>query len=403
MLNRISLLISLLGVILTLHLWIQKERNFDQGCWGVSREAINSNSGGCNDQALKKHSEFLGFSVAAWGYTFYFLSAVLAMAKLILPDNWARHSHALAEMAVALALPFSLYLVGIQAFIAKTFCPLCLISSALVATLFAIHVVQYRRGFEPVPEAKRPQEIGYASAMTFIASGLLAALMIMVNQIGTRRLDQGEQAKQFETMLGRTLPKFIEPKRLLEMKPALYNPDQPPLKTSDWMGRELPALGNNPALPVVAFLDPNCPSCKFTYATIRLLGERYAEQAQFHVISRVLWPRSELQTQALELAAQEGKYHEMWALQFERAKKDGLGLAELTECFASLGLDTRNLEQRLASVRPAVLERRDRAIAAGVRGTPTLYIRGRAVANGSTDLQSLTRLIDQALSMSASP
>jgi hypothetical protein len=45
--------------------------------------------------------------------------------------------------------------------------------------------------------------------------------MILVNQVGTRRLDQGETVQQFETMLGKSLPKYIEPARLLEVKPAL--------------------------------------------------------------------------------------------------------------------------------------------------------------------------------------
>lgn len=397
MLNRLSLLLALTGMLLALHLWIQKERNFDQGCWGVTTTATASaTAGGCTNEELKKYSEFLGVSVAAWGYAFYFLTAALALGKILLPETTARTCQTASEVAVALAFPFSLYLVWVQAFVAKAFCPLCLLSSGLVAALFVLHAIQYRRGFVPVPEARRPVETGYAATMAFLAAGLLAALLLMVNGIATRRLDQGEQARQFEAMLARALPKQIDPQRLQEMKPALFNDDLPRLPLTEWLTGELPPLGHNPAVPVVVFLDPNCPSCKGSYAAIRVLAERYGDRAQFHVISRTLWPRSELQSQALELAAQAGKYHEMWQLQFDRAKKEGLTLVELSACFAALGLDTRDLETRLAAVRPAVLARRDRAMTAGIRGTPTLYISGRAVAQGSTDPASLAKLIEQA-------
>lgn len=384
-------------MVLSLHLWIQKERSFDQGCWGADQAAMLPAAGGCNDEQLKKYSEFLGVSVAAWGYGFYFLCAGLAFGKILFTGNAARSCHTASEMAVALAFPFSLYLVGVQAFVAKAFCPLCLLSAVLVTTLFALHVAQYRRGFEPLSEERRSVEIGYASGMVFLAMGVLAALMIMVNQIGTRRLDRGETARQFEAMLAKTLPKHIEPARLLEMKPALYNPELPPLDLKAWLTGELPALGVNPGLSVVAFLDPNCPGCKGTYATIKLLAGRYGDRAQFHVISRTLWPYSELQSQALDVAAQNGKYHEMWKAQFDHAKKGGMNPAELESLFRELGLTTENLAQRLADVRPAVLARREQAIAAGVRGTPTIYVNGRAVAHASTDLPSMSKLLEQEL------
>lgn len=395
--NRLSLLISLCGLIVSLHLWIQKERNFDQGCWGADRSLASQVDSGCNDQELKKHSELLGVSVAAWGYAFYMAMAALSFGKILLPDKGAQACHTVSEMAVALAFPFSVYLAWVQAFVAKAFCPLCLISGALVTGLFILHAVQYRRGFEPIEEARRPLEIGYASAMAFLAMGVLAALMIMVNQIGSRRLDQGETARQFEAMFERTLRKHIEPAQLLEMKPALYNAELPPLDLKEWLNGELPFMGANPGLSVVAFLDPNCPGCKGTFTTVKLLAGRYGDRARFHVISRTLWPYSELQSQALELAAEAGKYHEMWEAQFEHAQKGGLNLAELGKLFRKLGITTEDLEKRLATVRPAVLARRDRAMAAGVRGTPTVYINGRAVAQSSTDLPSLSKLIEEAL------
>ena len=43
MLNRVILFLSLAGMILAIHLWIQHERNFDKGCWGLGESVTQSN------------------------------------------------------------------------------------------------------------------------------------------------------------------------------------------------------------------------------------------------------------------------------------------------------------------------------------------------------------------------
>lgn len=399
MFNRLVLFLSLLGMVLALHLWVQKERNFDQGCWGVGQAGAVAPASpqGCTNSELQKASELFGVSVAAWGYAFYFFVGVMALGKVLLPPLAARRCHSASEVAVALAFPFSCYLIYVQAFVAHAWCPLCLVSSGLTAALFAIHGYQFAKGgHEPIPEAARPVEIGYAAGMGFVAMGALAALMIMVNQVGTRRFDQGENAKQFTAMVGRSLPTFIEPSRLLEMKPALVNREMAPLRQEEWLAADTPVTGQREGVSVVAFLDPNCPSCAGDFTRLVALAKQSKERVGLYVFSRVLWDHSLLQSQALELARQEGKYFEMWALQFERRKQGGLKLADIEGLFGELGLSTAGLEERLAAVRPTVVAVRDRAKAAGINGTPTIFIEGAAVDNTSRDERSLTKLIEQA-------
>lgn len=341
--------------------------------------------------------ELWGVSLATIGFGFYFFVCVMALAKILLPPVVARRCYAASEMAVALAFPYSCYLVYVQAFVAHAWCPLCLVSSGLTAALFAIHGYQFwKGGYEPIPDAARPVEIGYATGMGFVAMGALAALMIIVNQVGTRRFDQGESAKQFTVMVGRSLPTFIEPSRLLEMKPALLNREIPPLRQEEWLTSDTPVAGHRDGVNVVAFLDPNCPSCATDFSQLMTLAEQSKENVGLYVFSRVLWNYSILQSQALDLARQEGKYFEMWALQFERRKSGGLKLPDVEKLFVELGLNTAGLEERLGAVRPAIVAARDRAKAAGINGTPTIFIEGSPVDNASRDERSLIKLIERA-------
>ncbi|HEY4248499.1 MAG TPA: vitamin K epoxide reductase family protein [Lacunisphaera sp.] len=396
MLNRILLLLSVLGMVITLHLWVQKERNFDQGCWGFGEGVGSSFVSGCRDPQLQKVSTLLDASLATWGYCFYFLVGTLAFAKILLPYSIARHCHSFSEVAVALAFPFCCYLFYYQVFVAKALCPLCLISGSLVTGLFVVHIVQYRRGgFEPLPESARALELGYVSAIGFVSMSLFAALMIIVNQLGTRRLDQGESAAQFTTMVGRSLPNFIELQRLQEMKPARYASNIPPLKTGDWIKNDIPALGTPSPVNVVIFLDPNCPSCNREFATLTRLSERFKKQAAFYIIPRVLWDYSVLQTQALEIAKRENKYYEMWALQFDRQKQGGMKMSDIEKLFIDLGMDRTGLDDRLEAVRKETIALRDRAQAAGVHFTPTIFINNMAVDAGSNDEPSLVKLIER--------
>ena len=128
-------------MILALHLWIQKARNFDEDCWGFGgTPTVAASAGGCRSAELQKVSELLGVSVAAWGYGFYFFVAAMAFAKMILPPRTAGAAHTASEVAVALAFPYTAYVVYYQAAMAKAFCPLCLVSAGFVTALFVLHV-----------------------------------------------------------------------------------------------------------------------------------------------------------------------------------------------------------------------------------------------------------------------
>jgi thiol-disulfide isomerase/thioredoxin len=280
---------------------------------------------------------------------------------------------------------------------AKAFCPLCIVSALLVSSLFAIHVIKYwQGGFVATPADRRADEIGYAAGMSFVAVSALAAVLLFVNHLGTRGFDEGSDAEKFTSMVGRSLPRFIDAEKLGEMKPVGFNFNIPPLRTEDWITEGTPSLGTPGKINVVAFLDPNCPSCKGEYIMLESLAKRYSGQAAFYVFSRVLWDHSLLQSQALAIARDTGKYFDLWRVQLDRQRQGGLDLAAIEKIFGDLHLDTANLDGRLAAALPAVKAQRDRAIAAGINGTPTIFVDGLAVDDLSRDERSLEKLIERA-------
>lgn len=368
MINRLIFLTSVIGMCLAVHLWIQQERGFDRGCWGVGAQRAPV-AAGCNDPALEKASELWGVSNAVWGYAFYLAVGALALGKIFLGSVGSSRCRGAAEIAVTAALPYTAYLVFYQIRIAKAVCPLCMVSAGLVVLLAILHFLQWRRDESGrVDESRHGIETGRLAGILFVTLGLFGGILVFVDGVG-----------------GGPGAGHVRPARVV-----------PPLKLEEWISADTPKLGAPAGVTVIGFFDPNCPHCDRGYEMLVKLGERLGDRATVHVFVRVLWEYSLLQAQALELARREGRYFEMWQLQFARKKKGGLGLKELEELFRELKLETRDLEKRLAEVRPDALALRDKAKAAGINSTPMFFVDGQPVAGGDRGEDRLVKLIDDA-------
>jgi len=401
-LRQLTLLLCVLGAISMLHLWVLKQQNFDHGCWGFSGTSATSlDAGGCRDPKLQQADSLLGVPLTVWGYGLYFFVGTMAFAGVFASERVAQWAHLAAEAVLAAALPYCFYLVYFQFVVAKAYCPLCLLSDGLIFSLFTIHVIQHWRGFEEVPISNRGTELGCAAGILFGGTALMFALMLFVDRVGAGRLDQGDYT-QFDAALARSLPKFIDVARLREMKPALFDDTVPRVESSEWISPDTPVLGNANGVKILAFLDPNCPHCRDTFAMLKSLGDRYRSQAGIYILPRVLWDFSLLQSLGLEVAGREGKYWAMWQLQFDRQKRGGLDMADIRSLFKELNVSADHLDERLKSVRPDVVALRSRATAAGINRTPTIFVNGRAVAITSMDERSIGKLIEAARSRESS-
>lgn len=398
MANRLILWVSLAGMILTLHLWVQKARGFDQGCLGLGSQVAAPTSG-CTDPEIQAASHILGVSNAAWGYAFFFALAIASFGKIACSAAWARRLHLLGEIAVAIALLYSGYLVYFQAFVAEAFCALCLSSSALVATLAVLHAaLRLRGGFQPVDDATRTLELARAGGALFVGMGVLVGVMVFVNRLGTRPLDQGNARVEMRSAVGRWLPAYIDPQKLEEMRSCHFDGLRAPLDTSKIIGPKTPFLGKADGVPVVIFLDPHCSHCRQMHAIAVALAEKYSDRAKFYFLPRALWDYSIPATAALKLAEDSGKYFDLWKLEFSQPPRAQLGLEHLTSFYQQLGLDTQDLANRLEAARPQVLADRRRAAAAGIESLPAIFIDGREVFSSDTSAECLGRLLEASAS-----
>jgi thiol-disulfide isomerase/thioredoxin len=252
--------------------------------------------------------------------------------------------------------------------------------------------------------ADPPSDLRAPAAISFGGLALLISVLVFVDHLGTRPLDEDPAATQITRAVGAALPLYIDPARLSEMRTCRYDDsfptidpaalqltDFPPLKGHSGLGAvdRTPIKGAQAApTAVTVFYDPNCPHCKDYHPQLKRLVEQYQGRATFTVVPFMLWKESLTQVEALELAREAGKYNEMWDALLANQPPDGNGLtaAQLTPIFQALSLPTDNLSTRLAEAKAKVQSRQHHLYEAGIRGAPSIYINGEKVAayNAST-------------------
>lgn len=398
MINRLILWLSLAGMILTVHLWVQQARGFDQGCLGLEARAAVIAEGGCNDASLQAGSRLLGVSNVAWGYAFYFGLAVLSFGKIVATAAWSKRLHALGEILVVAGFLYSGYLLYFQTFVAEAFCVLCLLSIGLVTALFVLHAIKrLRGGHQPVADGARTVELGMAGGALFVAMGALIGMLVFVNRLGTRPFDQGSGAAEMRRIVGRMLPAYIDPEKLREMRACHFDAMATPLDLEKFIGRDTPFLGKAGGMPVIVFFDPHCGHCRRFNDVYLEVAEKYGDRARFYILPRVLWDYSIPAVAALKLAETSGKYFDVLREELKPLNRQRLNVDRLMEIYRSVGLDPADLAGRIESIRSQVIAERKRATTVGIRALPAVFINGRQVFSSDHSADCLGSLIEDAL------
>ena len=153
----------------------------------------------------------------------------------------------------------------------------------------------------------------------------------------------------------------------------------------------------------VEFLDFECEACGAMYPVVEELRAEYGDRVEFVV--RYFPIRShfnaERAAQAVEAAAQQGKFEQMYQKMFETQTTWAEQPVPKDDVFrgfaAELGLDMAKFDADYAD--PATLDRirADLAegTALGVEGTPTFFVNGEKLVPRSYD--DFTRALDNAL------
>ena len=154
------------------------------------------------------------------------------------------------------------------------------------------------------------------------------------------------------------------------------------------------AKGRRPvAVEVVEWGDFECPYCANAYPELKELRRRLGDRIDFtwrHFPLEAKHPHALLAAQAAETARAQGRFWEMHDTLFEH-QRDGLERDDLVGYARDIGLDVDSFtadldgDRHLARVR----EDYDAGVAAGIAGTPTIFIDGEPYL-GFYDAEALT-------------
>ncbi len=161
-----------------------------------------------------------------------------------------------------------------------------------------------------------------------------------------------------------------------------------------------PAKGPEDALvTIVEFSDFECPFCSRVLPSLRQVMENYSDTVrvvfrQFPLNS--IHPRAQKAAEASLCADDQGKFWEMHDVMFEEQKS--LEVAQLKEKAARLELDAEAFAACLDGDKYAEQVAADLSDgqAAGVSGTPAMFINGRFI-NGAVPYETLKEIIDREL------
>ena len=385
-LNRLIFGLALLGLLDTTHLWVQQQRQFEEGCFGVASLAPLEKAFDCASVVQSAAGTLLGVSNTIWGALFYATVALLSALALVRPALH-RHRYKLIRTGLlGIGLLYTLYLLYYQAFELATFCALCLVSAGLVLTMAGLQAYElftFRPATMERPERMRTERLALGGLA-------LVALLLMGADV---YLNDALSPKTPTTTAAAAT----------EAQPATqtcsFDTERPPVRYfRDLIMMNDPTAGNPDAkVVVIEYLDPNCPHCKHLHPIMKQVVDSYGLQAYFVFKPIPLWQFSIPQVAALYAAAREGKYEAMLEAQFARQRSGGLTLEEILDIAEAIGMDRDELVRQInEGVFNEYMQRQSRqASMIGVRGVPTVLINGHFVPGYARSVECLGQLIEQ--------
>ncbi|MBP9825371.1 MAG: DsbA family protein, partial [Thermoanaerobaculia bacterium] len=162
-----------------------------------------------------------------------------------------------------------------------------------------------------------------------------------------------------------------------------------------------PAKGGPVGSPItiIEFSDFQCPFCSRINPSIDQAKQVYGDKVRFvfRQFPLNIHPQAPKAGEASLCANEQGKFWEMHDALFADQQK--LSVPDLKATAAKVGVDVAKFDACLDSGRMAEIVARDLADgqAAGVSGTPALFVNGRFI-NGAVPFEELARVINDELS-----
>lgn len=160
-----------------------------------------------------------------------------------------------------------------------------------------------------------------------------------------------------------------------------------------------PAKGPaNAPITIVEFSDFQCPFCSRINPTLEQVRAKYGDKVRivFRQFPLAMHPQAQKAAEASLCANEQGKFWELHDHMFQNQQQ--LAVENLKSKAAELGLNAESFNSCLDSGKFAsqVAKDMEEGSAAGVSGTPALFINGRFI-NGAVPFEQIAEVIDDEL------
>lgn len=306
-----------------------------------------------------------GLPLTAWGAGAYVALALLGWVATKAPAGGGRALQAGVALSWAGAV-FSAYLVGVQGWVLRGFCPWCLTSAIVMTALAVAFTAAWRAGGARIG-------IGLPAAGVVLGAALAALNYVPASALWRDRLPGEELQAGAPSAAVRTLAQL----------------------------NELLTVGS-PGAPVLVevYSDYQCPYCaQADRQVVRPLIQQDVAQGKMRLGYRnfaFIGSESKWAAEAAACAALQGQF---WAFSdelFDRQRGENVGTYRQDRLLAlagDLGLDQESFRACLTGrqMRALVEASYDEGQRRGVAGTPTFFVNGRRL-DGAATLEAIRRM-----------
>lgn len=377
-LSRCLFLLSLIGLIVVLLLHMKSTG-------GMQGHACGASDGGCAHGNTSGYSFAAGISLTMWGLGYYLSLIWLSFWVLVRRDRLALF---LLWLVSGAAIVVHFYLVYVQFFVTKSWCPYCLIS-AIIASLIVV-VSTRMRGYDSslLIDSAPPDRLipfrrllmAFTLSTLILAGGFFAALISHHPNV-VRAAAAGTMLPAFEKTM-----KLIPRLTLTPGGESLGRPEAP--------------------IVIQAFFDYTCPHCMwFERNVFPKISDEYINTGRVRWIRRYLLRMSDDRARALAMVgmcARSGHdSSKIYDILYETgASKKHLRTNEIVDEIKSRGIDvgriSKCLSARQLNVEERLKEETQQGFSIGFRGSPGFVIDG-VPYQGNLDYTTFSELLNMFL------